>query len=200
MREPGLCFVDTMDTAGSSPLTPHADVGGEADPPAATGTDAAASGVTALYQDHAVGLIRLAIVMLGDRAAAEDAVHDSFLGLYRHWANLRDPDKALAYARSAVLNQCRKVLRDRGRPPRFELVSEECESAEATMLVGVEHQRVLEALRALPDRQRETLALRYYLDMSEEDTARAMNVSRGTVKSATHRGVVALARILKEDA
>ena len=52
--------------------------------------------------------------------------------------------------------------------------------------------------RLSPDRQRETLVCRFYLDMSEEETARAMGISRGTVKSATSRAVGALGRMLKE--
>jgi len=80
------------------------------------------------------------------------------------------------------------------------VVSVAGESAEAATLVGEEHQEVLTAIRALPDRQREALVLRYYLDLSEEETARAMGISRGTVKSTTSRAVAALARLLKEDA
>jgi RNA polymerase sigma-70 factor (sigma-E family) len=151
-------------------------------------------------QTHAVGLIRLAIVMLGDRAAAEDAVQDAFLGLYRHWDGLADPANALTYVRSAVLNRCRNALRQRGRPRRQETPVVTSESAEAVVLVGEEHQRVLAAIRTLPDRQREALVLRFYLDMSEEEAARAMGISRGTVKSATSRAVAALGRMLKEDA
>ena len=49
--------------------------------------------VTALYQAHAVGLIRLAAVLLGDRAAAEDVVQDAFYGLYRRWDHLSGPAK-----------------------------------------------------------------------------------------------------------
>src|ERR1700754_3195222 len=97
-----------MGTSSGSPLTPGEGVSGEAE------TDATA-GVTALYQAHAVGLIRLAIVMLGDRTAAEDVVQDAFLGLYRHWSGLSDPGNALAYVRSEVLNRCRNALRQRGR-------------------------------------------------------------------------------------
>ena len=74
------------------------------------------------------------------------------------------------------------------------------ESAEAAVLIGEEHQQVLTAIRALPDRQREALVLRFYLDMSEEETARAMGISRGTVKSTTSRAVAALGRMLKEGA
>ena len=180
-----------MDTSRSAPLTP----GGRAGRPGADAT----AGVTELYQAHAVGLIRLAIVMLGDRAAAEDVVQDAFLGLYRHWAGLSDPANALTYVRSAVLNRCRNELRQRARPGRQELTSGAGESAEAAVLIGEEHQRVLAAIRLLPDRQREALVLRFYLDMSEEEAARAMEISRGTVKSATHRAVAALGRMLKEE-
>ena len=49
--------------------------------------------VTSLYQAHAVGLIRLAVVMLGDRSLAEEIVQDAFCGLYRHWNRLSDPGK-----------------------------------------------------------------------------------------------------------
>ena len=55
------------------------------------------------------------------------------------------------------------------------------------------------ALRALPGQQREAVVLRYYLDLSEDQAALAMRVSRGTVQSATSRGRAALARMLKED-
>jgi RNA polymerase sigma-70 factor (sigma-E family) len=180
-----------MDTSRSAPLTPEDDAG-------RPGADAT-SGVTELYRAHAVGLIRLAIVMLGDRAAAEDVVQDAFLGLYRHWARLTDPANALTYARSAVLNRCRNELRQRARPGRQPGMAVAGESAEAAVLIGEEHQRVLAAIRALPDRQREALVLRFYLDMSEDEAARTMGISRGTVKSATSRAVAALGRMLKEE-
>ncbi len=163
------------------------------------GRQDATAGVTALYQGHAVGLIRLAIVMLGDRVAAEDAVQDAFLGLYRHWDGLVDPGKALNYVRSAVLNRCRNALRQRGRETRHGVTPQDVESAEATVLIGEENQRVLAAIRALPARQREALVLRFYLDLSQEETARVMGISTGTVKSATSRAVAALGRLLKEE-
>jgi RNA polymerase sigma-70 factor (sigma-E family) len=184
-----------MDTSSPARLTPGDDVSG-----AAGGDAEATAGVTALYQAHAVGLIRLAIVMLGDRAAAEDVVQDAFFGLYRHWTRLDDQANALTYVRSAVLNRCRNALRDRGRAGRLELTPEAGESAEAAVLIGEEHQQVLAAVRALPERQREALVLRFYLDMSEEEAARAMGITRGTVKSATSRAVAALGRMLKEGA
>src|ERR1700685_1258879 len=98
-----------MDMSSRPPLTPGGGFAGDTD----ADTDAT-GGVTALYQAHAVGLIRLAIVMLGERGAAEDVVQDAFLGLYRHWDRLADPGNALTYVRSAGLHPCANALRQRG--------------------------------------------------------------------------------------
>ena len=154
--------------------------------------------VTALYQAHALGLVRLAVLMVGDQQAAEDVVQDAFLGLYRRWAGLRDPDRAVAYARSSVLNGCRDVLRRRSRKIPAALLEPDAESAEARALLGEEHREVLAALRRLPDRQREAVVLRFYLEMPEAQVADVMQISRGTVRSATSRGVAAVGRMLKE--
>jgi RNA polymerase sigma factor (sigma-70 family) len=71
---------------------------------------------------------------------------------------------------------------------------------EARALRGEEHREVLlAALRRLPDRQREAVVLRYCLALPEHEVAEAMKISRRTVKSASHRGLAALVRILKED-
>jgi RNA polymerase sigma-70 factor (sigma-E family) len=156
--------------------------------------------VTVLYQAHALGLLRLAVLMLGERHAAEDVVQDAFLGLFRRWDALNDPERALAYVRSSVFNGCRTVLRKRGRNRQFALVEPPyAESADARLLLGEEHREVLAALRRLPDRQREAVALRYCLDMPVDEVARAMGVAEGTVKSATSRGIAAITRMLKGD-
>jgi RNA polymerase sigma-70 factor (sigma-E family) len=151
--------------------------------------------VTTLYQAHALGLIRLAVVMLGDRPAAEDVVQEAFCGLYRRWHSLADTGKALAYVRSSVINRCRTVLRRRLRqrgvdPPTGDQPGE---SAEAVALISEEHRQVLTAMRRLPSRQREVLVLRFYLDLDldEEETAASMRISRGTVKSTTSRALAA---------
>jgi RNA polymerase sigma-70 factor (sigma-E family) len=156
--------------------------------------------VTALYQAHALGLVRLAVLMVGDQPTAEDVVQEAFLGLYRRWSALKDPERALAYVRSSVLNGCRMAFRTQSRHDKIALAApEDVESAEATALLGEANREVIAALRRLPARQREAVVLRYYLDMTEDQAARAMQVSRGTVKSATSRGLAALARLLKEE-
>ena len=157
--------------------------------------------VSALYQAHALGLVKLAKIMLGDQAAAEDVVQDAFLGLYRKWPVLEDQDRALGYLRASVLNGCRAAHRGRSRRDRALFLAPrapDIASAEESALIGEANREVIAALRALPARQREAVVLRYYLDLSEDQAAQAMNVSRGTVKSATSRGRAALALMLKE--
>jgi RNA polymerase sigma-70 factor (sigma-E family) len=158
--------------------------------------------VAALYQEHALGLVKLAKIMLGDQAVAEDIVQDAFLGLYRKWPSLADQDRALAYLRASVLNGCRTAHRGRTRRDRallfFVPKAEGIASAEESALIGEANREVMAALRALPARQREAVVLRYYLDLSEAQAAQAMDIARGTVKSATSRGLAALARMLEE--
>jgi RNA polymerase sigma-70 factor (sigma-E family) len=153
--------------------------------------------VTALYQAHALSLGRLALVMLGDAAAAEDVVQDAFLGLFRRWGSLADAGAAPAYLRASVLNGCRTAIRRRSRPGVP--AGRPGESAEASVLLGEEHRAVLAAIRRLPARQREALVLRYYLDLTEGQAAEAMRISRGAVKSATSRAVSAVGRMLREE-
>jgi RNA polymerase sigma-70 factor (sigma-E family) len=183
--------VETLDTGSDAP--------GHQAPP----REDAARAVTALYRSQAVSMIRIALLMLGDRAAAEDVVQDAFLGLYRRWDGLHDPGKAEAYIRSAVFNGCRDAVKRRDRRTRRDLVAASLDrreplSAEAAALISEDRRRILAGLRLLPGRQREALVCRYYLELSEEETAGAMGVSRGTVKSTTSRAIAALGRLLRE--
>ena len=97
-----------------------------------------------------------------------------------------------------VLNGCRDVLRRRSRKIPAALLEPNAASAESHVLLAEEHREVLAALRQLPGRQREAVVLRHCLGLPEDEVAQAMGVSRGTVKSSAHRGLAALARILKE--
>jgi DNA-directed RNA polymerase specialized sigma24 family protein len=75
--------------------------------------DSAAAAVGALYEASALGLIRMAYVMLGDLPSAEDVVQEAFCGLYRRWDGLASTDGTLYYVRTSVLNGCRSALRRR---------------------------------------------------------------------------------------
>jgi RNA polymerase sigma-70 factor (sigma-E family) len=174
--------------------------------PAGSSSDAMTSQGTAdqvslLYQMHGMDLVRIAAVMLGSRAAAEDAVHDAFCGLFRRWDQLSDQGNALPYVRSSVINRCRSELRHRTRLARRADQMHrplDADSPEQAAILGEEHRDVLTALARLPLRQREALVLRYFLDLPEAEIAAAMGISPGTVKSTTSRAIAALGRLLKE--
>jgi RNA polymerase sigma-70 factor (sigma-E family) len=155
-----------------------------------------AAEVTELYQAHALGLTRLAYVMLADRSAAEDVVQEAFCGLYRRWPKLRDPARALPYLRSAVLNGCRTERRRTRRPGPRPAPDEP--SAEAAVLDGEERAGVLAAIARLPRRQREVLVLRYYLDEPDAAIAAALGIAAGTVRSNLSRALAALGADLRE--
>jgi len=163
------------------------------------GTSDRAAAVSALYAGHALGLIRLAHIMLGNRQAAEDVVQEAFLGLYRRWPYLNEQAKALGYVRSSVLNGCRSVLRRRPTTVLDDVHGRPETSAESAVLTADERQEIIRALRCLPDRQREVLVLRYYLDLPDDQIAAAMRIGQSTVRSAAHRGLAALRRALREE-
>jgi RNA polymerase sigma-70 factor (sigma-E family) len=146
-----------------------------------------------------VSLLRLAMVMTGDRPTAEDVVQDAFLGPQRRWDHLSHTDSALRYLRSSVLNGCRSVFRRRGRQADRSGEGTAGASAESAAILGEEHREVLSALRRLPPRQRQVLTLRFYLELPIPEIARTMGISQGTVKSTTSRALAALGRLLRED-
>jgi|HubBroStandDraft_5_1064220.scaffolds.fasta_scaffold55792_2 RNA polymerase sigma-70 factor (sigma-E family) len=157
-------------------------------------------GIEDLYREHALGLVRFALLLTGDRATAEDVVQDAFLGLHRHWDEIKDPGRVLAYLRTAVINGSRSRHRRhmtarRLRPEPLTLV----QSAEASVLAGEYRRALLAAVGALPRRQREVLALKYFLDLGEQEIAAILHISRGAVASTASRALTTLARQLRED-
>jgi RNA polymerase sigma-70 factor (sigma-E family) len=161
-------------------------------------SEEAGAAVAALYREHALGLIRLAYVSQGSRAAAEDIVQEAFCGLYRRWDHLSSTDKALAYLRSSVLNGCRTAVRRMRRTPHTVIHLPPADSAESAALVGELRREVITGLRRLPARQREALVLRFYLDLSDPEIAEVMGISVNTVRSTVRRGIGALGIALKE--
>jgi RNA polymerase sigma-70 factor (sigma-E family) len=153
--------------------------------------------VASLYAAHYRGLVRLAALLLRDNGEAEEVVQDAFVAMHGTWARLREPDKAVAYLRQSVVNRSRSVLRRRAvrerhaAAPASSMPSAE-PSAEHQALLTEDTRAIVAALRTLSGRQREAIVLRYYADLSEAETALAMGVSRGAVKSHTARGMAAL--------
>jgi RNA polymerase sigma-70 factor (sigma-E family) len=168
--------------------------------PETTGPRDEADIVTQFHARH-LDLVRLATLLLGDRAAAEDVVQDVFARVWERRDRLAAAGFTAAYFYRAVVNGCRSVHRRRGVSGAGEaaLRPEPGTSAEDIVLRADEDRRVLSALATLPRRQREALVLRYYQRLSEAEIAAAMRISRGTVKSTTARGLAALGRRLRQE-
>jgi DNA-directed RNA polymerase specialized sigma24 family protein len=137
-------------------------------------TEGSAQYVTELFRAHHLELVRLAVLIVGDLATAEDVVQDAFEQLHR-----------------------RSVLRRRTVARRHAARIAAPRHQDADAAVGFEQRsELIEAFRRLPARQREVLALRYYVDMSVADAAATLHISEGAVRSTASRGLDALARIL----
>jgi RNA polymerase sigma-70 factor (sigma-E family) len=160
----------------------------------------AADVVTEIYHGHYHSLVRLAVLLVHDVQTAEEVVQDAFEAMHLASRRLRDSERALQYLRQTVVNKSRSVLRHRKvvdmhapKPAPDE------PSAEHAALAILERSAVAAALRSLPERQREAIALRYYADFSEADIARAMGISKGAVKSHTARAMASLKAMLSQE-
>jgi RNA polymerase sigma-70 factor (sigma-E family) len=157
--------------------------------------------VTELFREHHRELVRLALVVVGDRATAEDIVQDAFERLYHGWRGLREPSSSLAYARSSVLNGCRSVLRRaavaRKHAPQL-VVTPAAPEPDSGSAAGDQADLAV-AVRRLPPRQREVVVLRYYLDLDIAEIAEILRIAPSAVRSNCTRGLATLARMLGED-
>ena len=159
--------------------------------------------VALLYRQHHADLVRLALLLVGDRGCAEDVVQDVFTRPCARGLVLRQ-DSTLAYVRTAVVNGCRSVLRRRALARRVAVSRampwpETQDSAEHTAMLAEDRRQVLAALAGLPNRRREVLVLRFYLNLPVAEVAAILGISQGSVKSATARGLGALARRREDD-
>ncbi len=158
------------------------------------GADAA---LDELYAAHWRRLVRLAVLLVGDVGTAEEVVQDAFVAMHARWGRLHDNDSALAYLRQTVVNRSRSVLRHRSVARRHlhaggEGAEQTAPAADRRALGVARRRAVLDALGQLPERQREVLVLRYYLDLSEAEIADSLGIARGSVKSHASRGSAAL--------
>jgi len=124
----------------------------------------------------------------GDRASAEDAAVEALARAHLHWARVG----ALPWREAWVLRVAsREALRQLPKTPAFVSRPVAGDESESVAL----RQALVAALRRLPKRQREAVALRYLADLSESDVGLALGIGQGTVKTHLHRGLAAM-RIL----
>jgi len=157
-----------------------------------------------LFLEHYDGLCRLASLLLNDRAGAEEVVQEAFLRTFSSWWRIRHLERAPWYLRTAVINQCRSRLRRRSTEDRSNrtiyATDPERQAVSGLGIDGTEASDdslvVMDAVRGLPPRQRETVILRYYEDLPEAEIAKILSCSVGTVKSQLAKARASLSAAL----
>jgi RNA polymerase sigma factor (sigma-70 family) len=139
---------------------------------------------------------RVAYVITRNAADAEDAAQEGFLKAWRALGRFRADAPFRPWLLQIVANEARNRRRSAGRRAQLALRAERAAgsggaapSPEDAVLAGDERRRLLAALDTLPDDARLVLECRYLLGLSEEETAAALGVRRGTVKSRTARAL-----------
>ena len=143
---------------------------------------------------------RTAFVIAGDAADAEEAAQDAFVKAHRALGRFRSEAPFRPWLLTIVANEARNRRRARGRRTALTLRAAAEPGPpggdpEESALATERRERLLAAVERLRDDDRDVLACRYFLDLSEEETAAALGIARGTVKSRSHR---ALARLQEE--
>jgi RNA polymerase sigma-70 factor (sigma-E family) len=150
-----------------------------------------------LFRDHATPLLRLGVVLTGDRELAEELVQEAFVR-YSRARSTPAPGAERTYLRRIVLNLSHAHHRHlrvvRGRLPDHPGTAE---GAEHEALRRDGERQVAEAVRALPPRQRDCIVLRYYADLGDAEIADTLGISAGSVKTHLHRARATLAERLE---
>lgn len=150
-----------------------------------------------LYDRRYADMVRFASFLTGDVHAAQDIVQEAFVRLLDAWDRIVDPERADAYLKATIVNLVRGEHRrretaERRTSPHLSLVA----SAEDDALGRVGRQHVLDAVSALPIRQRACVVMRHWMRMSETEIAATLGVSVGSVRTHVKRGTATLQRTL----
>ena len=146
----------------------------------------------AFVRAHGTTLVRLAGALTGDPDVSEEVVQSALERVYVRWRRLNDP---LAYTRQVVVNLCRERGRGAARRERVGLPRVEA-AAPDVLSMHDDRDLLVRAVRALPYRQRAVVVLRFWHDLTEQQTAEALGIQAGTVKSQTSRGLQRLRELL----
>lgn len=135
------------------------------------------------------GAYRLAVVILRDRAAAEDAVQDAMLHAWQARTSLRDPRAGDAWFRRILVNRCRDRLRAAGRHPVVDLTLVERPADDDMANRSSQRDELARITRRMEPDDQLILALRYFQDLTVPEIALVLGVAEGTVKSRLHRAL-----------
>ncbi|RIV41587.1 RNA polymerase sigma factor [Micromonospora radicis] len=156
-----------------------------------------------LVARHTASAYRTA-VLLGAGSDAEDVIQEAFVKGYRKLSRYRGDSSFRSWLLAIVANETRNLHRSRDRRTGLVLraaqLSPRAEAAEddaaGTLLAGERRAALLHALRQLPERDREVIVCRYFLDLTEDETVAMLGWARGTVKSRTSRALTKLRGLL----
>ena len=141
------------------------------------------------YREARPAVGRALAVTLGDPDLAADAVDEAMIRAYQRWSQVARLDNPGGWVYRVGLNWSRSVLRRRRRPRRVP-------RAEAVELPGLSEPSLHAALQELDVKHRSVVVCRYLLDLSTDETAAALHLRRGTVKSRLSRALATLRRRL----
>ncbi|CAG0929267.1 RNA polymerase sigma factor SigV [Planctomycetaceae bacterium] len=144
-------------------------------------------------------LTRAAYVYLGDSDAAQDAAQDTLLAAWDGASRTSDETRLRPWLFGVLFNCCRKQLRSLARRRKREQRASrsEAQGAAAGIPDGDEHARLQIALAALPEDSRQVVVLRFEQQFSVEETAHALGIPQGTVKSRLHAALERLRAMLE---
>ncbi len=147
-------------------------------------------GFRAFVAGYQSRLLQYALLLTGDQSTAEDIVQTAFVRLYPVWPRIRAEDP-VAYTRRIVVNANHdRWRRHRGREKLTDMPPER-DGFDSTSVVD-DRDAVLRALGGLTERERRVVVLRFVADLSEAQTALALDLALGTVKSTCHRALTKL--------
>ena len=156
-------------------------------------------GFAAFVREHTPSLLRTAYLLTGNSVAAEELVQDTLVRLYPKWERVEGADLPLAYVRRALangyVNQARRASR---REFAYADVPERIDDYDPVTQLA-DRDQIWGGLRRLPDRQRAALVMRFFDDLSDDDTAAALGCRVGTVRSLISRGLATLRVQLADD-
>jgi DNA-directed RNA polymerase specialized sigma24 family protein len=144
--------------------------------------------VAALYHAHYRSLARIAALLVGDGAMAEEIVQDAFVSVHRAWRHLQDGDGALDHLRRAVVSAARSQGAASHDPP----CRPRGRAGTGLPAPGTPAVLLMAALHSLAARQREALVLKYYAGWPDAQIAAAMGISRHALNDCIRRGMSAL--------
>ncbi|MXZ95981.1 MAG: sigma-70 family RNA polymerase sigma factor [Acidimicrobiaceae bacterium] len=147
-------------------------------------------GFEGLFAAKRVPMLRLATLLVGSPAIAEEVVQDAFSAVNERWETVERP---AAYLKTSVVNGCAGILRRRTIEQRYRAARVEVADSDIPeQLIDLRS-----ALDRLSDRQRLAVVLRYFADLPDDQIAEALGVRPATVRSLVHRALAALRKELE---